>query len=378
MRLSERHRPVHFSDPGRVEIRLRTRSSVLSDDLIRSKNGRGPRVLCKVSWGVGLWVSGWGPGVRRREAVCREVCWSREVAVYINHVTTHIHEYGRQSLRARQRRRVVQKRASPRTGMCQPRSPWRRRVVVFSILVLVRHGARARSVTTPRAAATPRIICLAAAPILVGRREQARHMWPRQLGAVLRRPPAREVGRSALVDLLTARVRSGGRWNAARARWRGECSIGLLPARQEKSSSKTQATSTPRPCCSLEHGSTIGRDRTHRRPLTDSARGGLEWLRVTRRLIWRLHTQRGWWAGMRFENEVERAWARRTGRRQLPRPLRRGGGRHRRSADPADVARASARATPREAQTLPTLDPLQGVASEVAIIIVSCVRQLFF
>ena len=48
-------------------------------------------------------------------------------------------------------------------------------------LALVRHGARARSVTTPRAAATPRIICLAAAPILVGRgrREQARHMWPR-------------------------------------------------------------------------------------------------------------------------------------------------------------------------------------------------------
>ena len=203
-----------------------------------------------------------------------------------------------------------------------------------------------------------------------GRREQACHLWPRQLGAVLRRPPAREVGRIAPVDLLTARVRSGGRWNAARARWRGECSIGLLPARQEKSSSKTQATSTPRPCCSLEHGSTIGRDRTHRRPLNDSARGGLERLRVTRRLIWRLHTQRGWWAGMRFENEVERAWARHTGRRHLPRPLRRGGGRHRRSADPADVARASARATPREAQTLPTLDPLQGVASEVAIIIV--------
>ena len=235
-------------------------------------------------------------------------------------------------------------------------------------LALVRHGARARSVTTPRAAATPRIICLAAAPILVGRgrREQARHMWPRQLGAVLRRPPAREVGRSAPVDLLTARIRSGGRWNAARARWRGECSIGLLPARQEKSSSKTQATSTPRPCCSLEHGSTIGRDRTHRRPLNDSARGGLERLRVTRRLIWRLHTQRGWWAGMRFENEVERAWARRTGRRHLPRPLRRGGGRHRRSADPGCRASIGESGAARGSRTLPTLMPLQGVPSDVA------------
>ena len=258
--------------------------------------------------------------------------------------------------------------------MCQPRSPWRRRAARSFSRVLVRHGARARSVTTPRTAATPHIICLAAAPILVGRgrREQARHMWPRQLGAVLRRPPAREVGRSALVDLLTARVRSGGRWNAARARWRGECSIGLLPARQEKSSSKTQATSTPRPCCSLEHGSTIGRDRTHRRPLNDSARGGLERLRVTRRLIWRLHTQRGWWAGMRIENEVERAWARHTGRRHLPRPLRRGGGRHRRSADPADAARAS---VPREAQTLPTLMPLQGVPSELARKIITGARR---
>ena len=100
-------------------------------------------------------------------------------------------------------------------------------------------------------------------------------------------------------------------------------------------------------------------------------RGGLERLRVTRRLIWRLHTQRGWWAGMRFENEVERAWARRTGRRHLPRPLRRGGGRHRRSADPGCRASIGESGAARGSRTLPTLMPLQGVPSDVARKIIS-------
>ena len=70
-----------------------------------------------------------------------------------------------------------------------------------------------------------------------GRREQAGRLWQRRTGAILRRPPARGMGRSEPVDLRTARTRGGGRSDAARARWRGEGSTGFLPPRRRKLSS---------------------------------------------------------------------------------------------------------------------------------------------